>query len=328
MLALAGLAAAPVWAQPVGGVADMSVGAAGERSVDQWLERLHEASRRYAYSGTFIVSAGAEIAASKIWHVHDGHRQFERIEALTGAPRTTLRRDEEVITLVPETRTALWEKREALRPFPALLKVPGLEYARLYMVRSRGLQRVAGFEADVVDFLPRDRWRFGYRLWSEHQTGLVLKLQTRDAAGQVLEQATFTELKFDAPLSKDKLLRQMVPPSGYQVLKPVQRKTTPEAEGWRLKALPPGFQPVTCHSRGDAAQRLPSLLQCVFSDGLASVSWFAEPFDPARHVREQSAASGATHYLNRRLDERWITVMGEVPTETLRQFATALEPAR
>ena len=68
---------------------------AAERSVSDWLMRMHEASRRRAYMGTFVVSAGSNMATSKIWHVCDGEQQMERVESLTGAPRATFRRNED-----------------------------------------------------------------------------------------------------------------------------------------------------------------------------------------------------------------------------------------
>jgi sigma-E factor negative regulatory protein RseB len=69
-------------------------------------------------------------------------------------------------------------------------------------------------------------------------------------------------------------------------------------------------------------------MQWVFSDGLASVSLFVEPFDPQRHVQESSAVVGATHSVSRRVGEHWLTVLGEVPEQTLRRFALALERTR
>lgn len=69
-------------------------------------------------------------------------------------------------------------------------------------------------------------------------------------------------------------------------------------------------------------------MQWVFSDGLASVSLFVEPFDAQRHTQETSATVGATNSVNRRVGDHWLTVMGEVPVATLRRFAVALERTR
>lgn len=317
------------WAGDLAKVAPVaSASSVQDMSIHQWLERLHEASRRRAYIGTFVVSAGPEIAASKIWHVCDGAQQMERIETLTGTARTTLRRNDEVLTLVPEAKVALKEKREALRLFPDLLKAPGQQIENLYAARMVGSERIAGYDAAVVDFLPKDELRYGYRVWSEKKTGLVMKLQTRDTSGQVLEQVAFTELQFDAPVKMDVLAKQMETPKGYQLVKPVLRKTTPEAEGWRMSQPVQGFQSMSCHTRSDAEARTPSAVQWVFSDGLASVSLFLETFDPKRHTKEKALSAGATHSLTRRLGDHWVTAMGEVPLDTLRQFVEALERTR
>lgn len=299
-----------------------------DQSMSAWLERLHEASRRRAYIGTFVVSSGADIAASKIWHICDGQQQLERIETLTGAPRTTIRRNDEVVTFAPDQKMAWRERLETLRLFPDLLRHPGQQIDAYYSARAQGHERVAGFDALVVDFVPKDGWRYGYRVWSEAQTGLVVKLQTRDAQGQVLEQVAFTELTLDAPVKLATLARQMKDTAGYQVFNPTLRKTTPEAEGWRLNAEVPGFRAMSCHARQEAAADGSHMVQWVFSDGLASVSLFLETFDPQRHTKEKAMSAGATHSVSRRLDAHWATAMGEVPPETLVRFVQALERTR
>lgn len=298
-----------------------------EMSLQQWIDRLHEASRRRAYTGTFVVSDGVQIATSRIWHVCDGTQQFERIETLTGAPRITLRRNDEVTTIAPDLRWVRKEKREALRLFPDLTRAPGQQIGSWYGVRTQGQDRVAGVDAVVVDFVPKDTLRYAYRIWSEKQTGLVVKLQTRDNTGQVVEQVAFTELQLDAPLRAEALQQPLEFAKDFQVSRPMLRKTTPEAEGWHLKAAVPGFQSMSCQTRETEARQTP-VVQWVFSDGLASVSLFLETFDPQRHTKEGSGAAGATHTLSRRLGDYWVTALGEVPVETLNRFVQALERTR
>lgn len=320
---LAGLVLPPAMAQTPPGATPTP------QSLNDWLDRLHDASRRRAYTGTFVVSAGTAMATSKIWHVCDGKQQVERIETLTGAPRTTLRRNDDVITFVPQSKSAWVEKREALRPFPDRLKTPANAIEEHYNARLAGLERVAGVDADVVVFEPQDKLRFGYKVWSEKTTGLAVKLQTLDARGQVLEQMVFSELQLDAPVQMDKLLKQMNNTQGYQVHKAPLNKTTAEAEGWQLKTEVPGFVPMSCHTHGEPGAKPGTLpLQWVFSDGLASVSLFLERYDPQRHGRERMAAMGATHTLTQRIGDHWLTAMGEVPVSTLKLFAQSLERQR
>lgn len=303
--------------------------ATGPRTVNEWLMRLHEASRQRAYVGTLVVSAGASMSASRIWHVCDGEQQMERVDTLTGAPRTTIRRNNEVITFAPETKTAWVEKRESLGMFPELLRTPSNVIPEFYTVNESGSDRVAGYLADVIEIQPKDGLRFGFRIWAEKKTGLVVKLQTLGEQGAVLEQVAFSELQLDAPVSMSKLARLMRDTKGYDVQRPALKKTTAEAEGWRLKEPVPGFLPMSCHTREvTEAAGGPAPMQWVFSDGLASVSLFVESFDPKRHVQEKALVNGATHSLSRRVGAFWVTALGEVPTATLRRFAYALERTR
>jgi sigma-E factor negative regulatory protein RseB len=309
--------------------------ATAERSIADWLMRLHEASRRRAYIGTLVVSSGGAMASSRIWHVCDGEKQMERVESLSGTPRSTFRRNDEVITFSPQSKVAVTERRESLGLFPHLLKSPDSAIDQFYSARAQGSERVAGFEADVVQLAPKDKLRFGYRIWSEKKTGLVVKLQTLDADGQVLEQVAFSELQLDAPVSMDKLTQMMRSTEGYKLEKPELVKTTAAAEGWQLKSPVPGFKPMSCYRRpaGTEPEARDSLVQWVFSDGLASVSLFIAPFDRRRHGTEGLMAMGATHTLARRIGDKptdkaggwWLTVVGEVPAPTLQAFALGLE---
>jgi sigma-E factor negative regulatory protein RseB len=307
---------------------------AESRSINDWLTRMHEASRKRSYIGTFVVSSGGAMSSAKIWHVCEGDQQMERVETLTGAPRSIFRHNDQVVTFMPDHKVVRSEKRESLGMFPQLLQSTDSRIADYYKVRQEGAERVAGVEADIVVLAPKDHLRFGYRVWTEQKKGLVVKLQTLDTDGKVLEQAAFSELQLDAPVKMDKLLHMMGKVDGYRVEKPVLVKTTASAEGWVLKAPVAGFKPMSCYKRpvsttgpsgpsGAVAGEEP--LQWIFTDGLASVSIFVEPFDRQRHDKESSLSMGATQTITRQLDAYWVTVMGEVPMATLKLFANGLE---
>jgi sigma-E factor negative regulatory protein RseB len=321
---------AAVLSGPWVGLQAQSLPVSSKRTVNDWLNRMHEASRQRNYTGTLVVSTGMAMSASRIWHVCDGEHQMERIETLTGSPRTTIRRNNDVITFAPDEKRAWVEKRESLGLFPELLRTPANIIPEFYDVREKGRERVAGYLSDVVEIVPRDALRFGYRIWSERESGLVVKLQTTNLKGEVLEQLAFSDLKLDAPVRMDKLKKQMNDTRGYEVFHPALVKTSAEAEGWTVKATVAGFQPMSCHTRerADAQPAMVGAMQCVFSDGLASVSLFIEPLDTDRPGAEGRSVTGATHLLRRRLATHWVTAMGEVPMETLVRMSEALERSR
>lgn len=316
------MACGVLWAQ-----VPQAAGSVSEsRTLSEWLGRMHDATRQRAFTGTLVVSSGGELATSKIWHVCDGTQQMERVEVLTGAPRTIVRRNNEVITFEPESKTARVEKRESIGILPELLRTHEARIADHYRLAPQGAERVAGHLADVFLVESKDALRFGYRVWAEKKSGLLLKLQTLDHKQQVLEQVAFTELQLDAPVSMSKLKTQMASTNGYQVETAQTQKTTPDAQGWRLRQAVPGFVTLACHTSSSQGQLKP--LQWVFSDGLASVSLFLEPFEPKRHTTPGSTSSGATHLLTRQVGAYWLTAMGEVPAGTLAIFAESLERTR
>lgn len=304
-----------------------------DRGVAEWLARMHEASRRRSYIGTFVVSThqGA-MSSARIWHTSDNQLQVERVESLSGTPRSVFRRNEQVVTFLPDAHVVKTERRESLGLFTNLVKGPDSAVPEFYSARRIGVDRVAGFEADVVLLQPRDALRYALRIWSERRTGLVVKLQTLDSDGSVLEQSAFSELVLDAPVRADKLSQMMAATDGWRVEKSEVTKTTPEAEGWQLRAPVPGFRPMNGYRRpvaGAAAGATESTLQWIFSDGLAAVSLFLEPYDAHRHTQEGMMSSGATQSLARRVQEGWwLTAVGEVPPATLRSFAQNIERRR
>lgn len=302
--------------------------AGADVSLNAWLMRVHQAARQSVYTGTFVVSAGGNMASARIWHVCDGAQQLERVESLSGVPRAIFRRNDQVITFFPASRIAIAEVRESLGLFPNLLKSNDSSIGDFYRLKALGNERIAGFDTEVSQLVANDRLRYGYRVWSEKNSGLIIQLQTLGLDGGVLEQAAFSELQLGAPVSAGKLSRMMANTEGYRVLRPDLQKTTADAQGWTLHSAVDGFKPMGCYQRPVAAPagNGQNTMQWIFSDGLATVSLFVEAYDSRRHVREGATdMGGATHTLTRRIDDWWATAVGEVPSATLNAFAQALE---
>jgi sigma-E factor negative regulatory protein RseB len=299
---------------------------------------MHEASVRRAYVGTYVVSAEGNLSSAKIWHVCDGTQQMERVETLTGTPKSTFRHNDQVVTFLPSTKLARVENRTTLGLFPGLLVSSGAMVDEHYTASRTGHERVAGVDAEVVLLRAKDDLRFGYRLWVETGTGLVVKMQTLDGAGAVLEQMAFSELQLGAPVKMDRLIQMMANTDGYRVERLDLVSTTPAAEGWSLRRPVDGFRSMNCFRRQSTppgAGVAPSAqtpgtatVQWIFSDGLASVSLFIEPFERQWHVQEGMLADGATRTLTRRVQDWWVTAVGEVPLQTLQAFVGNLGRTR
>lgn len=298
--------------------------------LNAWLLRVHQAARQSVYTGTFVVSSSGGMASARIWHVCDGAKQLERVESLSGVPRAIFRHNDQVVTFFPQSRIAIAEVRDSLGLFPNLLKSNDSSIGDFYQLKALGNERIAGFDAEIFQLLPKDQLRYGYRVWSEKKTGLIIQLQTLDLNSKILEQSAFSELQLGAVVNVAKLSRSGNT-DGYRVVRPDLQKTTAEAQGWALQKPVDGFKPMGCYQRPATVQAGvegagQSTMQWVFSDGVATVSLFVEALDGRRHVREGATdMGGATHTLTRRIDNWWATAVGEVPLSTLAAFTNALE---
>ena len=293
--------------------------------------RLHEAAAQRNYHGTLVVSTATSVTSSRVTHFADGEQQYESVVALDGEARSMLRHNEEVHTVWPRARVAVVEQRDVRVAFPALLAGSDQRVLESYELRPLGVDRVAGYEAEVALLRARDALRFSQRLWAERQTGLLLRADILAPNGQMLESAAFSELALGGKPRPALVLEPLRHLDGYRIVRPAVLPTSLDNEGWRLTGLPAGFRQVQCAKRTldpGGGPSAPVVLQSIYSDGLTHVSLFVEPFDAKRHQGEVVGSIGATHTLMTRRDDQWVTVMGDVPVATLKQFVAALERKR
>lgn len=296
-----------------------------------WLMRIHAAASRQSFEGTFVVSAAGVVSSARIAHFCVGANQFERIEPLDGQARRVFRHNDKVFTFWPAARSVLIEQRNLIASFPALLQAGASRVDGYYVMRKGGTERMAGREAELLLIEPRDKLRFGYRLWADKATALLLRVEVIGDKAQVIESSAFSDLTIGVKPHPERVLQAMQQIDGYRVVKPAMSPTRLDAEGWSMRLSVPGFEQLSCIKRpldglpADDRDAQTEVLQTIFADGLTHVSLFIEPYHPERHRREMQTSIGATHTLMRRHGDWWVTTVGDVPAVTLRQFDGALE---
>lgn len=301
-------------------------------NVRAWLLRIHEAAGKRNFQGTFVVSGGGSVSSARIAHYCVGTQQYERIESLDGQARQVFRHNDVVQTVWPITRVAVVEQTQLPRAFPSLLLAGDERVAEFYDLQPQGAGRVAGHEADVLLLQPRDQRRFGYRLWAERGTGLLLRADVLNDKAEVLETTAFSEVTIGVRAQPDAVLQPMRRLDGYRVLRPQLQPALLEDEGWALRELVPGFRfvsgfrrPIGAAAGGEGDAPAAAVFQAIYSDGLTHVSLFIEPYDQKLQPRDMRAALGATQTLMRRYGDWWVTLVGDVPLPTLKDFAKGLE---
>lgn len=282
------------------------------------LARMQRAAQSLDYDGTFVYQHGDRIESFRIVHRGSGAGGVrERLVSLSGVPREIIRNDHEVRCYLPDDKTLLVEpRRPGARNFPSLLPESFAALNAYYRFRSGRGERVAGRQTQVIAIRPRDGYRFGYRLWTDDDTGLPLKAQLIDDEGRTIEQYLFTQIAIGKAIADADLRSQN--PESSPIGQASEALVTPGEARWTVARLPSGFSLTARTVRRLSALREPAE-QLVYSDGLAVVSVFVEPVDQsgASTALAGPTQMGAVHAFGKVMDGYQITVVGEVPAATV-----------
>lgn len=288
------------------------------------LHQVQSAARQLDYSGVITYQQGAAMQSARIVHVVDGTGERERLEILDGIPREYLRQDESVQGLIPEKKTIVVEPGRADR-FPGLLLGDAAKLSQNYRIKkNKTPSRIAGHICTVYEVHPKDNYRYGYKLCIETGTNLLLKAQTLNRQGEIVDQVAFSTLALRDQVRVEKLASPW-DIRGWKVIRNPTEPVDIAKLGWRISA-PPGFEPVTQVSRPMKSGK--AVKQLVYSDGLAAVSVFIETANPAHGglaPPKGAARNGAMNVFGGRIGEYWITAIGEVPPVALRELVERTE---
>jgi sigma-E factor negative regulatory protein RseB len=308
----------------------VSVASADEPA--KWLERMNHALTTLNYDGTLAHWQGGKVEMLRIIHrVQDG-TVSERLVSLDGSGREFIRTGSKLTCYLPDKHVVLVERTPAkvslLGGFPAI----NGQTARFYDIKEVARMRFNRHNTRLITVMPRDQYRYGYRLWIDDATAMPLKTQLCDAHGDVIEQIVFANLKIRAHIP-DSAFRPDISTAGFRWLRNGAASAasgTGASEGtvWNASRLPPGF-----HMTVRAAQTMPGspgpVDHLVFTDGLASVSVFVET-----HVESsgapvlESAHVGSSYAFSTVVDGHKVTAVGEVPPETVRFIADSVKAQR
>lgn len=302
-------------------------GSSPARTDAEWLQAIQNAAQRTNYSGTIYYQQGPDVRITRIVHQFDGAVSHERLQVLDGERREYLRKADEVQCLLPETKRVIVEKRPIGGNFPALSTTAPAEILRFYNLRKGAVERVADAECQVILLEPKDDVRYGYRLWVERATGLLLRAQMLNERQDVIEQMAFTDVRMGEKTDLSRV-RPSWSTDGWRVDKVEARPVNLANSGWSLDP-PNGFRVLNAVMRRFARTGGKDTLQAIYSDGLATFSVFIEP-DQSGPESSAAKTKGPINAYVRRIGDTLITVVGEVPPDTVRDVALSVKarPAR
>ncbi len=185
-----------------------------------------------------------------------------------------------------------------------------------YQFVADKLERVAGVNALHVSLLPDDRFRYGYELWFEPETGILLKYQLTSKRHDIIEQYLFSNIDIEssAAVGGHKNVEQheseAIPKCS--ALQPDNEKIIKSFVNRSL--LPPGFQ-IISYRQNKLADSLKRNEQLHLSDGLATVSVFIEELESKARAMEGIAKTGPLTIAGKTMNDHQIIVVGAIPVD-------------
>jgi sigma-E factor negative regulatory protein RseB len=291
----------------------------------RWLERMASAVDAHSYQGNFVYRHGDQIEAMHIVHEAARGTTRERLVSLNGAAREVIRTDRDVVCYLPDKNSVVVEHRKTSeKSFPALLPDSVRSLEPHYRVRVGGEDRIADRKARMVVIEPQDRFRYGYQLWADAETGLLLKSNLIEQSGQVIEQFMFTSIRIGGAIPAAELAPRYSGKGMKWHREKEQGATVSSMGEWEVSRLPAGFR-LTEQLRRRNPMRDQEVEHLVFSDGLAAVSVFIEQRDPAAKGKMAgTSAMGAVHAVGTVKNGYQVTAVGEVPADTVSLIAAAV----
>jgi sigma-E factor negative regulatory protein RseB len=292
------------------------------------LENMSEAMQSRSYSGTFIYRHKDNVETLKIIHRNQAGKIDERLITLSGKPREIIRSDSVVTCIWPENQLVMVDKSHPRSNFPGIMFEDLERVQQHYSLNVHAqTERVAGRDCTIVDVQPKDQFRYGYRLWIDRENHLLVRSDLLDANHQPIEQVMFTELSvhdsiqdqaFKSELMSDKFRRREIDETGKKTA-----TTTTADSDWQVGQLPSGFV-MQMHRQRVKKDSNVEIQHMVFSDGLASVSVFIEPGDMNKRLEGKRRRGGLNIY-SKVVDGQNVTVVGEVPKQTVELIAGSVE---
>jgi sigma-E factor negative regulatory protein RseB len=288
------------------------------------LKQVAYAGRSLNFTGIFVLQKGDHFETCRITHHGGGSQELEKIERMDGNPLEITRVNDDILVYIPEDKLVKSKAGVQERSFPSLTEDQLTTVGQNYDVYVGNVDRIAGRFATHITLLPKDKLRYRHELWIDQKTGLQIKAQMFTDRNELVEQIMFTEISvgnhvtedMTRSIYEDEALAWRMDRGARSQLRNAAAKRL-----WAVSKPPPGFKQVMELQRKVGATG--SRVQLVYSDGFAAVSVF---IDSRRNngFRAGLGREGSLNVYRRVLDDQFVTVLGDVPANTVKQIGDSL----
>lgn len=280
------------------------------------LKEMTQAHHDRSFSGRLVYMRGKDVSTLEFIRARVEGRDYERLTHLDGQAAELIRRGEQVVCVHADKTITRLAGRSGLAPLGLQTQLSSVIPSQ-YRAAVLGAARVAGRMSWQLELVPVDQYRFGYRLWVDDESRLLLRSELVGANGEALERLEFITLNLSPSLA----LEQFTVPAAAaeKSIESVRANDHPQGRiqvkaGW----LPDGFAATEQDIR-IAPGALAPVNSRAFSDGLSAFTVFLErpPVGAAVGLVSRVGPTLAISRVYTAGGGEWlVTLVGEVPEAT------------
>lgn len=302
--------------------ASNTAGLTMQKNVSHWLGQLQRIVSGANFQVTFVQTKAGKETVPYLWRhgLLANGSEVEQLNLQNGPGRELIRVNDIVSVFEPDVAPYSLHSEHINGPIPTVLVYHPTQLLEAYEFVPVGRARVAGRSAQQIRIVSRDNTRFGYQIWLDEETGMLLKLNMLDLQGGLLEQIQVTTFAITPEPSEyfSRINASSLP-------KPMAMgNSQTRNHNWEVGYLPLGMREVKEDTR-----RLALTGQVVdyklFSDGLVDVSVYVQPADDAIGG-DLALRNELSTFLTLTDGKAQVTVVGEIPLQTANAIATSLRP--
>jgi sigma-E factor negative regulatory protein RseB len=291
-------------------------------SAQAWLVKMSDAVKSLNYSISFILLKPGVDSQPYLWRhgVNEDGIEMEQLNLLNGPGREVVRIGNKVSYFEPNVPPYSLQSSIINGPFPSEIFQRPEKLMLSYEFIMVGRSRISGRSAQQIRIVSKDKSRFGFNVWLDQETGLLLKMNMFGHEAQLLEQIQITGLQVTK--EPDPFFAKIEPEMLPDVVS--FSPSAPLNSPWTIGYIPKGMTIVKRDFRrlsgsGEVVEYI------MLSDGLVDVSVYLQKRESNTSQDNLVGTVQSDTLLTIEHGELNITVIGKLPAATANTIAKSVQ---
>ena len=293
-----------------------------------WVKKMAQTGHNDNYNQTFIYENQSGITTIKMLHAYINGHEYEKILFLNGLDQEFIRKDQQIVSLKQPSKDEPISSPKSL-PFSQASEQSLDQLQQLYRFKKIGHTRIAGRDCVEISVIPKDQFRYGYKLWIDTETNLMLRVDLLNENRVILDRFMVTHIQPNASLTlKDFTFKGSPWPEKTKTKLAPTKATEQMHFPWDISWTPDGFTVIDTSTTKSPinGENVQSIL---YSDGLSAFSVYVEK-DTSRILSQSADKFGATSAVSRVFKAGKnayynVTVIGDLPLGAAERIAASIQ---